>query len=257
MVANNAWINLPVGYNLEDHTNTDTVVSHPGVEFYDFYQAWDSPVATDRDLYMNNRSGILAQAAPNIGPMFWEEITGADGIVRQIQWQARVEGAMNVPNGKALTISQYLGRGATSRGRMGITSDLNTVVSEVPYLHDKNDREVIIKSLENLQEAMAKVPGLVWNFPPANQTARDYIETMVVSTGNRRANHWIGSNKMGLDDGTKANGTAVVDTNTKVYGTDNLFVVDASIFPGMVSTNPSALIVIASEKAAEKILALK
>lgn len=78
---------------------------------------------------------------------------------------------------------------------------------------------------------------------------------MVVTTGNRRANHWIGTAKIGSDDGRNG-GTAVVDLNTKVYGTDNLFVVDASIFPGMVTTNPSALIVIAAEQAAAKILAL-
>lgn len=60
---------------------------------------------------------------------------------------------------------------------------------------------------------------------------------------------------MGSDDGRNG-GSAVVDTNTKVYGTDNLFVVDASIFPGHVTTNPSAYIVIAAEKASEKILAL-
>jgi len=61
---------------------------------------------------------------------------------------------------------------------------------------------------------------------------------------------------MGLDDG-RMNGTAVVDTNTKVYGMDNLFVIDASIFPGHITGNPSAMIVIASEHAAKKILALK
>lgn len=78
---------------------------------------------------------------------------------------------------------------------------------------------------------------------------------MVVATGNRRANHWIGTAKIGTDDGRNG-GTAVVDVNTKVYGTDNLFVVDASIFPGMVTTNPSALIVIVAERASERILAL-
>lgn len=78
---------------------------------------------------------------------------------------------------------------------------------------------------------------------------------MVVATGNRRANHWIGTAKIGTDDGRNG-GTSVVDLNTKVYGTDNLFVVDASIFPGMVTTNPSALIVVAAEQAAAKILAL-
>lgn len=37
------------------------------------------------------------------------------------------------------------------------------------------------------------------------------------------SNHWVGSNIIG----TK--GKAVVDENLKVFGTDNLFVVDASI----------------------------
>lgn len=79
---------------------------------------------------------------------------------------------------------------------------------------------------------------------------------MLVSTSNRRANHWIGTNKIGKDDGREADGTAVVDLNTKVWGTDNLFVVDASIFPGMITTNPSAYIVTVAERAAERILAL-
>lgn len=48
----------------------------------------------------------------------------------------------------------------------------------------------------------------------------------------------------------------MVDLNTKVYGTDNIFVVDASIFPGHITGNPSAAIVIAAEHAATKILAL-
>jgi len=30
---------------------------------------------------------------------FWEEIKGADGVVRQLQWTARVEGSFDVPNG--------------------------------------------------------------------------------------------------------------------------------------------------------------
>lgn len=64
-----------------------------------------------------------------------------------------------------------------------------------------------------------------------------------------------GTAKIGTDSGL-ANGTAVVDLNTKVYGTDNLFVVDASIIPGELTANPSATIVILAEHAATKILAL-
>jgi cellobiose dehydrogenase (acceptor) len=31
--------------------------------------------------------------------MFWDEITGADGITRQLQWTARVEGSLGAANG--------------------------------------------------------------------------------------------------------------------------------------------------------------
>lgn len=60
---------------------------------------------------------------------------------------------------------------------------------------------------------------------------------------------------MGTDSGLLG-GTSVVDTSTQVYGTDNIFIVDASIFPGMPSTNPSSYIVTAAERAADLILAL-
>ncbi|KAJ0109222.1 cellobiose dehydrogenase [Diaporthe amygdali] len=255
MVGNQSWINLPVGYNLEDHTNTDTVVEHPNVTFYDFYEAFDTPIASDKDSYLNKRSGILAQAAPNIGPMFWDEIVGADGITRQLQWTARVEGSDGTPNGKAMTMSQYLGRGAVSRGRTTITSGLSMVVSTLPYLNDKNDVAAVIQGIKNLQAALKSVSNLTWTYPDPSTSVEDFVNNMVVSYSNRRSNHWIGSAKLGTDDGRNG-GTAVVDVNTKVYGTDNLFVVDASIFPGHVTTNPSAYIVTAAEKASEKIIAL-
>lgn len=255
MVGNQSWINLPVGYNLEDHTNTDTVIEHPNVTFYDFYEAFDTPIATDKDMYLNKRSGILAQAAPNIGPMFWDEIVGADGITRQLQWTARVEGSDGTPNGKAMTMSQYLGRGAVSRGRTTITSGLSMVVSTLPYLNDKNDVAAVIQGIKNLQASLKSVANLTWTYPDPSVSVEDFVNNMVVSYSNRRSNHWIGSAKLGTDDG-RSGGTAVVDLNTKVWGTDNLFVVDASIFPGHVTTNPSAYIVTAAEKASEKITAL-
>ncbi|KAH6624220.1 cellobiose dehydrogenase [Chaetomium sp. MPI-SDFR-AT-0129] len=255
MIGNSSWINLPVGYNLDDHCNTDTVITHPNVTFYDFYAAWDNPIASDESSYLTKRSGILAQAAPNIGPMIWEEIKGADGIVRQLQWTARVEGSFDTPNGQAMTISQYLGRGATSRGRMTITPSLTTVVSDVPYLKDPNDKEAVIQGIINLQKALSNVKGLTWAYPNATTSVRDYVNNMVVATSNRRANHWMGTNKIGSDDGRNG-GSSVVDLNARVYGTDNLFVIDASIFPGVPTTNPTAYIVTASEHATSKILAL-
>lgn len=120
MINQTQWINLPVGYNLDDHLNTDCVISHPNISYYDWVDAWNTPNVTDKNLYLTKSSGPLAQAAPNIGPMMWEEIKGPDGIVRQMQWTSRVEGSNGVPNGYSLTLSLCLGRGAVSRGRTTI-----------------------------------------------------------------------------------------------------------------------------------------
>ncbi|KAI1344937.1 cellobiose dehydrogenase [Xylariaceae sp. FL0016] len=256
MIGNDSWINLPVGYNLVDHVNTDTFITHPNIVFYDFYEAWYTPNATDSSEYLSNRTGILAQAAPNIGPVFWEEITGSDGKVRQLHWTARIEGADQTGSNSTMIMSQYLGRGSVSRGRMTLQPTLSTKVSDAPYLKDKVDAEIVVKGIESLRKAITGYTNLKWAFPASNVTSQAYVDSIVVSAAKRRANHWMGTNKMGLDDGRKDNGTAVVDLDCKVYGTDNLFVVDASIFPGMVSANPSAMIVTAAENAAERILAL-
>lgn len=249
------WINLPVGENLNDHVNTDLVVRHPNVSFYDFYQAWTDPIKEDQDAYLGSRTGILAQSAPNIGPMFWEVVKGKDGIERSMQWTARVEPSPPATDNTSMTMSQYLGRGSTSRGTLSINGALGMYVSKAPYLQTEADLEAVIASIENLQKAIAKVPEIVWEVPAPNVTARDYVKSLPLTAAARRSNHWIGTAKMGTDSGLTG-GTAVVDTNTKVYGTDNLFVVDASIFPGHITTNPSSYIVVAAEQAAMKILAL-
>ncbi|KAL1840629.1 hypothetical protein VTJ49DRAFT_280 [Mycothermus thermophilus] len=251
------WINLPVGYNLIDHLNTDLILTHPDVVFYDFYEAWTTPIETDKQMYLESRSGILAQAAPNIGPMMWEQVTPSDGIVRQFQWTARVEGDGRFTNSShAMTLSQYLGRGVVSRGRMTITPALVTMVSEHPYLHNAGDKEAVIMGIKNVINSLNVLPNITWVLPPPGSTVEEYVDSLLVSPSARRSNHWMGTAKLGTDSGLEG-GSSVVDLDTKVYGTENLFVVDASIFPGMTTGNPSSMIVIAAEKAAERILKLR
>ncbi|TKA46496.1 hypothetical protein B0A54_02328 [Friedmanniomyces endolithicus] len=257
MVKSSEWLNLPVGYNLDDHTNTDVVITHPNVSFYDFYAAYNTPILADKNRYLGNRTGILTQSAPNLATVFWQEIVGADGITRQLQYTARVESAHSINSTKAMTISQYLGRGKTSRGRTVINGALAMSVSVLPYLNNEYDLAAVTSGLDFLKASLATDPAIKMVYPPSNQTTADFLAAYPITTGQRSANHWMGSCKMGLDSGLVNNGTAVVDTNAKVYGTDNLFVVDASVFPGMVSTNPSALIVSVAEHAAQLIPAVK
>ncbi|KAK1753591.1 cellobiose dehydrogenase [Echria macrotheca] len=251
MISSDQWINLPVGNNLYDHVGTDVEISHSSVVNYDFYGAYTRPIQSDTQAYLNGRTGILAQSAPNFGPMFWDMIKPSDGITRHLHWQARVEGSKST----SMTLTQYLGTGSVSRGKLTITSGLKTTVSKSPYLNDAGDKQAVVQGVQNLRDALAKVSGLQWVRPTSSQSSADFVNSIPATPGSRNSNHWIGTNKMGEDDG-RTGGTAVVDTNTKVYGTDNLFVVDASIFPGHITSNPTAAIMIVAEHAVAKILAL-
>ncbi|KAH4900828.1 hypothetical protein HBI80_150360 [Parastagonospora nodorum] len=252
MISSDQWITLPVGYNLDDHVGTDIQIAHPSIVFYNFYSAYNNPIESDKQAYLTNRSGILAQVAPNLGPIFWQQIEGADGRVRHIQYQARIEGRTNT----SMTITQYLGTGTVSRGRMGITPTLSTRVLTAPYLRDANDKAAVVQSIDYIRGVLSKVQDLTWVVPGVNQTTSSFVNLLPATTGTRGSNHWMGSCTIGEDDG-RAGGKAVVDLDTKVYGTDNLFVVDASIFPGMTTGNPTGAIMVAAERAAQKILALK
>ncbi|KAH6638985.1 hypothetical protein C7974DRAFT_353168 [Boeremia exigua] len=249
------WINLPVGQNLNDHVNTDLVIKHKNVSFYNFYDAWTAPIQADKDAYLNKRAGILTQSAPNIGPVAWEVIRGTDGIDRQFQWTARVEGP-GANDTTSMTISNYLGRGSTSRGVASINGGLTMEVTTSPYLRNQADTDAVIASLKSMVKAIQRNPQIELQVPPAGTTIEAYVASLPKTPSARRANHWIGTAKIGSDSGLSG-GTSVVDLNTKVYGTDNIFVVDASIFPAHITTNPTSYIISVAEQAAAKILALK
>ncbi|KAK5653628.1 hypothetical protein OQA88_8658 [Cercophora sp. LCS_1] len=251
MISSDQWINLPVGNNLYDHVGTDVEIAHSTVVNYDFYAAWNRPIQSDVTAYLNGRTGILAQSAPNFGPMFWEVIKGTDGTNRHFHWQARVEGSRST----SMTLTNYLGTGSVSRGKLTINSQLRTTVSQSPYLNNAADKAAVVASIQSLRDSLSKVSGIQWVRPTTSQATDAFVNSIPANPGSRNSNHWIGTVKMGADDG-RSGGTSVVDTNTKVYGTDNLFVVDASIFPGHITSNPTAAIMIVAEQAAAKILAL-
>jgi cellobiose dehydrogenase (acceptor) len=183
MIGSGQWIDLPVGYNLDDHVNTDIVITHPNVSFYDFYAAYDDPIEADAEKYLDARSGILAQSAPNLATVFWHEVEGDDGITRQIQWTARVEGGHGITSKKAMTISQYLGRGATSRGRTTINGALDMSVSTVPYLRNKNDIAAVTSSIQTLFDSLASDPNIEVVYPKNGTSIASFLNSYPTTTG--------------------------------------------------------------------------
>lgn len=77
-----------------------------------------------------------------------------------------------------MTMSQYLGRGSVSRGRMTITPALDTVVTTAPYLHDDFDKQAVIQGIKNLQAALSGITDLKWIVPSPNQTVEDFVNTV-------------------------------------------------------------------------------
>ncbi|KAL8357181.1 hypothetical protein RB598_002152 [Gaeumannomyces tritici] len=256
MTPPSQWIELPVGQELDDHVNTAIAFEHPDIVHYDFDAAFDNPPRADAEKYLSGRSGILAQASPNINPVFWESIKGADGITRHFQWTSYTLGPQSGSGNNSAALHAGLGLGKTSRGRVTIDSSLNMGVGTMPYFNDEgnHDLEAVIETVAHVVEAVSAIPGVKMLEPAPGQDVREYVESIPVTIA-RTANHWVGTTRLGTDSGLEG-GRAVVDVNAQVYGTRNLHVVDASIVNGIQTANPQAGIIIAAEKAIERILGL-
>lgn len=75
-------------------------------------------------------------------------------------------------------MSQYLGRGATSRGRMTINAGLSTIVSDEPYLKDENDKAAVVQGIINLQGALQSIENLNWTYPNSSTTVQEFVDTV-------------------------------------------------------------------------------
>jgi choline dehydrogenase len=82
---------------------------------------------------------------------------------------------------------------------------------------------------------------------PAIQTDAQWVEYLRRTTS--LGYHPVGTCRMGVDQ------DAVVSPELKVYGVDNLRVVDASIMPSLVGANTNAATIMIAEKAADLLLA--
>ncbi|OLN96852.1 Cellobiose dehydrogenase 2 [Colletotrichum chlorophyti] len=229
------WIELPVGENLKDHAvatvtfqTKDELVALPDA-------AWTDPNQESIDLFAQG-SGLLAQSGQRLN--FWTSVNTTDGATRHIQGTVRADG------NNTLGVKVYLTHGTTSVGTVGITAEGSTNITQRPLLHTEGDREALTTFVDKLLE-YARQPGSILSVAE-NATA----EAIVATAGS--GSHYLGTTQMGSQN----DGNSVVDPNTKVWGTDNLFVVDGSMHPEVPTGNTQAPIMVAAAFAAKRILAL-
>lgn len=104
---------------------------------------------------------------------------GLRGLPRVSPYANSIHTGHNNANYPAsMTITQYLGTGAVSRGRMTLDSRLGTIVSTAPYLRDDNDKAAVIKGIENVQATFKNIPNLTWITPKAGVSATTFVNSV-------------------------------------------------------------------------------
>ena len=142
----------------------------------------------------------------------------------------------------------------TSRGEINIVSNDSRVYPKIKmnYLSTDDDRYVAAQGLKLVRKIMLETktfkkyeaeeyrPGLnIQDDEELVKAGSDYTQTIF---------HPVGTCKMGKDE------NAVVSEKLKVYGIENLRVIDASIMPNITSGNTNAPTIMIAEKGADMIL---
>ncbi|EOA88304.1 uncharacterized protein SETTUDRAFT_160751 [Exserohilum turcica Et28A] len=232
------WIDLPVGAEIKDHPiftvkfNTSTPL--PGTD----KKALISPNQTTIDMFAKG-AGILAESGQRLN--WWSSVKTSDGSEMFFQ------GTCNAPSDNTIQMKVYLTHGSQSVGSLGITADGATTFITKPHMTSKVDTEaatLMMNRLIRMASASNSTLSLITSSSSSNVTGADLIKSF------KSGSHYVGTAKMGK----KGDAGVVVDTNTKVYGTDNLYVVDASIHPDLPTGNTQAIIMVAAEAAAARIL---
>ncbi|KAK0188426.1 hypothetical protein F5146DRAFT_933025 [Armillaria mellea] len=231
------WIDLPVGEGIKDHI-IFTVAVDSTTEFtvYNYTPINSMEVnATDAALYMGLVFLLnLVSASQHLA--FWTNLE-TNGTTRYIQ------GTVGPKSANTLNWKIYLTHGLTSSGRLGILPNGTTTLLESPWLTTEDDKAAITSFMETFIGYFDN--QTVLSISADNVTAESLTETYTTGA------HWAASYAMGATN----DGSSVVDTDTRVWGTDNLFIADASIHPDLPIGNIQATIMVVAEKAAEKILA--
>ncbi|KAL8937526.1 MAG: hypothetical protein Q9211_003647 [Gyalolechia sp. 1 TL-2023] len=235
------WINnTAVGNGLFDSPNTFIAMEGPTIQAYNYQ--YDSPIPSDKDLYLTKKSGPYSIAGGSCS--FWDTIEHADGTVAGVQGGLSAGGYEAYTDAMTVIMNIYGTSGLGSSGKVVLD---NTTFLPGPsasvFYSDPRDAQDIATFIRRLFDAL---PGTGLRPLSLNQTATvpEIVQYITSDTPYTRGqvNHWSSSCQLG----------ACVDANTTVVGTGNVHVVDASILAPL-SVNPQMGVMIAAERAWELI----
>ncbi|KAK9426329.1 putative Cellobiose dehydrogenase [Seiridium unicorne] len=248
-----SWIVSPaVGEGLFDNPNTFIELSGPTIESH--AHSYEDPLPEDRDLYLSSRSGPYSFASQTSA--FWGYVHYENETQAGVQGTIDSSGYSGFNDNHTITLNIYGTSGMLSSGRVILSDDGKFIPgpdSNV-YYSNPQDAQAIATFIHSIFQALpASTPdspaaeGLTPMNLPQNSSVeeiRTYITTpSAYAVGS--VQHWSSSCRLG----------SCVDADTKVIGTENIHVIDASILSPL-TVNPQFGVMIAAEKGAERILAL-
>jgi len=242
-LAPSQWINnTAVGDHLYDNPNTFIVLSGPNVQSYNFN--YDSPIAADKDLYLNTRSGPYASAGPTA--LLWDVVKQSDNSSIAVQGTLNVAGSFGYTGDDTITLNVYATSGAKSKSRIVLNNKGLPGPASDFLFSNPADADAVATVIAKLFKALPN-SGLESLNLPSTSSKKDILKYTTTPSQYTRGyvNHWSGSCKIG----------ACVDLHTRVKGMDNLHVVDSSITEAF-TTNPMFGLVAVAERASELILSL-
>ncbi|KAL5114597.1 hypothetical protein ACEQ8H_007502 [Pleosporales sp. CAS-2024a] len=234
------WIDLPVGEEIKDHPIFTLKFNTSTPMYAEPKDAFVKPNQSTVDLFAKG-SGILAQSGQRL--TWWSSVKTSQG--KEIFFQ----GTCNGPSENQIQMKVYITHGSESVGSLGITADGATEFITNPHLTSDVDKEaatIMMNRLIKMTTSGNSTLSLIAPTGVTNVTGADLIKDY------KTGSHYVGTAKMGI----QGDAGVVVDTDTKVYGTNNLFVVDASMHPDLPTGNTQAIIMVAAEAAAARILKL-
>jgi choline dehydrogenase len=247
-------VHLPaVGRDLHDHPSAVVQMTTKNSESYGI--SWKALPRNALSVFQY----LLARSGQIAGNLF--EVTGflrtTSGLDRpDVQFvfmpANRPKPGNAFPHGHGFGVNSILLR-PKSRGSVNITSNDPRVAPAIDnaFLRDEADIEPLLRGIRIARRILASpqlakyqatevLPGPRLD---SDDELRAYIKSICSAV-----HHPGGSCRMGSD------ANSVVDPQLRVRGVGNLRVVDASIFPQMVSGNSNAGVVMVAEKAADMIL---
>ncbi|ATY58895.1 cellobiose dehydrogenase [Cordyceps militaris] len=251
--ASSSWVVQPwVGEGLFDNPNTFIQLSSPAMQSYNY--KYEDPDTEDKDLYLNARSGhytFASQAAT-----FWTYVPHEDGTRSGVQGTISSTGYAAYMDNHTVTLNVYGTSGLLSAGRVELSDDGRFVAgasADTYYSHPRDARAIATFVHDIFQSLPASTPdapaaaGLTPRNIARDATVEDIEQYLTTPSAYARGqvNHWSSSCRIGK----------CVDADTKVVGTENIHVVDASVLSPM-TVNPQFAVMVAGEKGAERILAL-